>query len=179
MRAAVLDAALAALLEHGYDGMNVADIARTAGVAETTVYRRWATKADLAAAAIGELAVVENPLPDTGSLRGDLRALLAQIMALLRRPEVERLARAAVALAGDDPRRSEARTAFYRARTAGSATVAVRAIERGELPAGADAEAVIEYLVAPAYLRLLLTGGPLDEVLLDDSVDRTIAAFAR
>jgi hypothetical protein len=40
-------------------------------------------------------------------------------------------------------------------------------------------EAVIEQLVAPAYLRLLPTGGPLDHTLTADSVQRTLAAFAR
>jgi hypothetical protein len=56
-----------------------------------------------------------------------------------------------------DAEQAQARTAFHRMRTAGSAQVAVRTIERGELPAGTDPEAVIEQLVAPAYLRLLLT----------------------
>jgi AcrR family transcriptional regulator len=179
VRKAVLDAALALLLERGYDGFSIADVAQAADVAETTVYRRWPTKAELATAAIGELAATENPLPDTGSLEGDLTALLTQIVELLRRPDIERIARASAALSSDDPEQARARTAFYRMRTAGSAHVAVRAIERGELPAGTDPEAVIEQLVAPAYLRLLLTGGPLDHTLIADSVQRTLAAFAR
>jgi AcrR family transcriptional regulator len=179
VRKTVLDAALALMFERGYDGLSVAEVAQVAGVAETTVYRRWPTKADLAAAAIGELAAAENPLPDTGSLEGDLTTLLTQIVELLRRPDIERVARASVALSSDDPDQAQARMAFYRMRTAGSAQVAVRAIERGALPAGTDPEAVIEQLVAPAYLRLLLTGGPLDDALVTASVQRTLAAFAR
>jgi AcrR family transcriptional regulator len=178
VRQAVLDAALALLLERGYDGLSVAEVAQAAEVAETTVYRRWPTKAKLAAAAIGELAAAENPLPETGSLAGDLTTLLTQIVDLLRRPDIGRLARAGVAIVGDDPEQTQARTAFYRMRTAGSSQVAIRAIERGELPAGTDPEAVIEHLVAPAYLRLLLTGGPLDTALVTDCVQRTLAAFA-
>jgi AcrR family transcriptional regulator len=177
VRRAVLDAALALLLERGYDGLSVAEVARNAEVAETTVYRRWPTKADLVTAAIGELAAAKNPLPDTGSLTGDLTTLLTQIVDVLRRPEIERLARASVAVAGDNPEQTETRTVFYRTRIAGSSQVAVRAIERGELPAGTDPEAVIEHLVAPAYLRLLLTGGPLDAALVADCVQRTMAAF--
>ncbi len=178
VRKSVLDAALALLLERGYEGLSIAEVAQVAEVAETTVYRRWPAKADLAAAAIGELAAVENPLPDTGSLEGDLTALLEQIVDLLRRPDIERLARASAALSNDDAEQAQARAAFYRMRTAGSAEVAVRAIQRGELPAETDPAAVIEQLVAPAYLRLLLTGGPLDEALVTDSVRRTMAAFA-
>ncbi len=105
-----------------------------------------------------------------------MRALLGQILALLRRPEIERLTRAAVAIGGDDGL-AQARVAFFRARTAGTSDIALRAIERGELPATTDPEAVIEHLVAPAYLRLLLTGGPLDKSLLEESVSRTLAAF--
>jgi hypothetical protein len=41
------------------------------------------------------------------------------------------------------------------------------------------AEAVTEQLVAPTYLRLLLTGGPLDDALVAGSVRRTLAAFRR
>lgn len=178
VRKAVLDAALELLLERGYDGLSVAGVAQAADVAETTVYRRWASKAELAAAAIGELAAAENPLPDTGSLPGDLEALLRQVVDLLRRPDIERVIRASVALGSDEPGQAEARAAFYRMRTAGSAQIAVRAIGRGELPSGTDPEAVIEQLVAPAYLRLLLTGAPLDDALIEESVRRTLAAFA-
>jgi AcrR family transcriptional regulator len=177
VRQAVLDAALALLLERGYDGVSVAEVARAAGVAETTVYRRWPTKAGLITAAIGELAAAENPLPDTGSLTGDLTTLLTQIVDVLRRPEIERLARASVAAGGDEPEQTETRTAFYRMRVAGSAQIALRAIERGELPADTDPVAIIEYLVAPAYLRLLLTGGPLDPAFVTDCVQRALAAF--
>jgi hypothetical protein len=48
---------------------------------------------------------------------------------------------------------------------------------RGRAPA--VQEAVIEQLVAPAYLRLLPIGGPLDHTLIADSVQRTLATFAR
>jgi AcrR family transcriptional regulator len=171
-----LGAALRLLLEHGYDGLNFAEVAAEAGVSESTVYRRWPTRADLAAAAINELAIEENPLPDTGTLEGDLGQLLEQILDLLRRPEIERVVRAAIALReGEDGR--GARVAFFRSRIAGSAEIARRAIERGELPPATDPEEVIEYLVGPAYLRLLVTGGPLDAALRDRSVRRTLAAF--
>lgn len=176
MRKAALDAALAQLLQRGYEGLNIRDVADAAGIAETTVYRRWPTKAALAAAAIEQLAAADNPLPDTGTLEGDLRVLLGQILGVLRRPEIQRLVRAAVALA-DTPSVNQSSATFFAARFAGSAEVARRAIARGELARDTDAEAVIEHLVAPAYLRLLLTGRPLDAHLEQESVRRTLAAY--
>src|SRR5437667_200471 len=79
VRKSVLDAALNRLLADGFDGLSIAAVATDAGVAETTVYRRWPTKAALAAAALTELAAADNPTPDTGSLEGDLRTVLSQV----------------------------------------------------------------------------------------------------
>ncbi|MEZ0050233.1 AcrR family transcriptional regulator [Mycobacterium sp. MAA66] len=176
-RIAVLDAALNQLITHGYDGLTVANVAREAGVAETTVYRRWPTPADLAGGALAHLAQVDNPLPDTGALEGDLHTLLSQIIRLVRRPEVERILRAAAALDGGSPASAEARKSFWQNRFTGAALIVDRAIERGELAADTDPYAVIELLVAPTYVRLLLLDRPIDDELLEGSVQRTLKAF--
>ena len=178
VRMQVLDAALDRLVAVGFAGLNVRDVARAAGVAETTVYRRWPTTSDLAAAALAHFAQVENPIPDTGTLEGDLRAMLSQIFDLLRRPEVERILRAAAALDSASPDAVEARMAFWRSRFTGSAQIIDRAVDRGELPLDTDPADVIEFLVAPAYLRLLLLDRPIDDALLDLSVRNAVAAYA-
>ncbi|GAY15155.1 putative transcriptional regulator, TetR family protein [Mycobacterium sp. shizuoka-1] len=177
VRTAVLDAALQQLIEHGYEGLSIATVARIAGVAETTVYRHWPTPADLAAGAIGHLAEIDNPVPDTGGLEDDLRALLSQISELLRRPGIERILRTAAALDAGNPVSVQARKAFWEKRFAGASVIARRAVQRGELPADTDPQTLIEYLVAPTYVRLLLLDRPLDTDLLEGSVQRTLAAF--
>lgn len=177
VRTAVLDAALEQLVTHGYEGLTVANVARAAGVAETTVYRHWPTPADLAAGAVGHLAEADNPVPDTGTLEGDLRALLSQISELLRRPEVERILRAAAALDTANPSSVEARKSFWQKRFAGAAVIVERAVQRGELGLDTEPDTLIEYLVAPTYVRLLLLDRPLDEDLLEGSVRRTLSAF--
>lgn len=178
VRAAVLDAALGQLVAHGHEGLTIANVARIAEVAETTVYRHWPTPADLAAGAIAHLAESDNPVPDTGNLEGDLRALLSQISGMLRRPEVERILRAAAALDPANAGSIQARKAFWQKRFAGAAMIVERAMGRGELPAGTNADTLIEFLVAPTYVRLLLLDRPLDTDLLEESVRRTVAAFA-
>jgi AcrR family transcriptional regulator len=174
VRVAILDAALAQLMSDGYDALSIGRVAKAAGVAETTVYRRWPTSADLAASALAHLAHTENPIPDTGSLAGDLRAILRQIIDLISRPDVERIVRTSAAL---DTTAAETRKSFWENRLASSAAIVESAVTRGELAAGTDPGEVMEFLVAPAYLRLLLLDRPLDADLLETSVRRTLAAF--
>jgi len=178
VRVNVLDAALAQLLRAGYDGLNVREVARAAEVAETTIYRRWPTTHDLAAAAVAHLAHAENPIPDSGTLEEDLRSLLSQIFDLLRRPEVERILRTVAALDSRNTDAVEARKNFWRNRFASSAVLVERAIDRGDLPPDTDPAVFVEFLVAPAYLRLLLLDRPLDDELFEHSVRATIAAYA-
>src|SRR5436190_210015 len=83
-KATVLDAAVATLAEHGVAGFTVEAIAARTGVAKTTIYRHWPTRADLLVAAI---ACFEDrvPTPDTGTVRGDLVLLLRTLAANLSR----------------------------------------------------------------------------------------------
>ncbi|MGH2910532.1 MAG: helix-turn-helix domain-containing protein, partial [Solirubrobacteraceae bacterium] len=77
--AVILDATLVVLAEHGYDGMTIDMVAARAGSARATVYRRWPTKAELVLEAVARMSrddVGDDPLPDTGSLRGDMTAMI-------------------------------------------------------------------------------------------------------
>lgn len=74
---ALLDATWAELVEHGYGALTIDAVAHRAETSRTVVYRRWATKAELAQAAIGHVGRRKQlSPPDTGSLRGDLLAIL-------------------------------------------------------------------------------------------------------
>lgn len=75
--AKILDSALAVLAETGYEGMTIDMVAAHSGSARATVYRRWATKADLVVDAVRHMSASDTAqlaLPDTGTLRGDLIA---------------------------------------------------------------------------------------------------------
>ncbi|MGH3599258.1 MAG: TetR/AcrR family transcriptional regulator [Pseudonocardiaceae bacterium] len=75
----ILESTLVMLAEHGYDGMTIDLVAAHAGMARATVYRRWPTKADLVLSAVARLSrddVDLEHLPDTGSLRGDMVAMI-------------------------------------------------------------------------------------------------------
>src|SRR5258708_21844544 len=78
---AILNAALAALTEHGYDATNMDDIATRAGVGKAAIYRRWSSKAALIADTLiyWRPDLLTNDAPDTGSLAGDIDALVERV----------------------------------------------------------------------------------------------------
>lgn len=74
---AILAAAWDELLEHGYAGFTIDGVARRAGTSRPVVYRRWATRQELLRDAVAHRGAQEHrSVPDTGSLREDLRAIL-------------------------------------------------------------------------------------------------------
>jgi AcrR family transcriptional regulator len=76
--AAIVEAAAKVFFSEGFQRMTVPGVAATAGVAKTTVYRRYPAPVDLALAAIAHLNTT-HPGPDTGSARDDLVTLLDQV----------------------------------------------------------------------------------------------------
>jgi AcrR family transcriptional regulator len=78
---AILNAALAALTENGYDATNMDDIAARAGVGKAAIYRRWSSKAALITDTLvyWRPDLLTNDAPDTGSLAGDLDALVERV----------------------------------------------------------------------------------------------------
>jgi AcrR family transcriptional regulator len=90
---AILQAALALLSEVGFEVMSMEAIAARAGVGKTTIYRRYASKAELVADAI-EAIREEIVIPDTGTFERDLDALIQNAAQITLTP----LGRQAVAM---------------------------------------------------------------------------------
>src|ERR1700733_1916686 len=84
---AILAATLDLLAERGLDAMSIEEVAARAGVGKATIYRRWSSKGLLALDAFVRSFREQQPLPDTGTLRGDLTAALtAWIRAVTETP---------------------------------------------------------------------------------------------
>ncbi|TQM33623.1 TetR/AcrR family transcriptional regulator [Nocardia bhagyanarayanae] len=173
VREAVLTATLDQVAEHGIEGLTIGDVAARAGVAETTIYRRWGTRTALIAEAVTEMAAVGNPAPDTGTLRGDLRQLAEQISHLISRPGIARLLGTTIALSAD-PDVAAARHRFWNERFERTSHVIRRAVDRGELPDDVDPREVLETLSAPLYFRLLVSDQPLDSAFVTRCIDHTL-----
>ncbi|MBF6468317.1 TetR/AcrR family transcriptional regulator [Nocardia beijingensis] len=178
VREAVLTATLDQVAEHGIEGLTVGDVAARAGVALTTIYRRWGTRTALIAEAVTELAAAANPAPDTGSLRGDLQQLAEQISHLISRPGLARLVGTTIALSAD-PEVAAARHRFWEDRFQRSSQVIARAVERGELAEDVDPREVLETLSAPLYFRLLVADTALDDAFLARCVDNTLTLHGK
>ncbi|GAA4095915.1 TetR-like C-terminal domain-containing protein [Streptomyces hundungensis] len=167
VRAAVLRAAGDALVEHGFDRLDLADVARRAEVGKTTVYRRWSTTTGLVADLLDDMAEQSSPRADTGSLDGDLRANARLVAGTLTDPRQGALFKAVIAAATCDDRAAGALRRFYATRIEEWAPCVTRAAERGEVPPGTDAREVIRAVSAPLYYRFLVSGDPLDEPTAD------------
>lgn len=178
VRGAVLLATLELLAERGYEGAELPEVARRAGVHPTTVYRRWGTKSRLVGEALLERSRPLSPTPDTGSLRTDLERLLLEGAGLVRTPAVRALFE--VLLAGSADPSDEvavARDRFWDAHLDEARGIVERAVARSELPNGTDPAALVDLVIGPALLRLVLMGQDLEPVELSRIVDRAIAAL--
>lgn len=175
VREAVLDATTAELADGGYQSLTVEGVAQRAGVHKTTVYRRWRDPAGLVADALDRSAGQAWPIPDTGSLTSDLRALTELLRVGFTAPESGPVATAFVAAGMQHPDTAAALRAFYTARHGEAAVIVDRAVARGELTEGIDAAEVIRFALAPLFHRLFVTH---EEVTAADALRAADAAVA-
>jgi AcrR family transcriptional regulator len=176
VRAAVLAATLAELAGTGYAALTVENVARRAGVHKTTIYRRWKDREGLVTDAMTDLAATQVPFPDTGDIDTDLRRLARSFVAFLNSPTGQAVAAATLSDASRIPEVADAKHRFFEDRFRRAEPVISAAIARGELPAGTDPAELIRTLVAPIYLRLLVTGEPIDATTADNAAKVALAA---
>jgi AcrR family transcriptional regulator len=167
---AVGDATLAVMAEKGFADFTITDVAARAGVHETSIYRRWGSRENLIAETL--LAYSERliPVPNTGSIRTDLRELLAAVADYLTTP-IGRAMSHALAFSGDEARWEKVRFDFWTTRLRLARTIVERAIERREVPPDTDARFLLETLVAPLQFRVLATREAIDRDLCDRLAD--------
>jgi len=175
--ARVLRATLVELARVGYARLRVEEIAARAGVNKTTVYRRWPTHAQLVDAALREgLARTTPPVPDTGSLRGDLLALLREQVESARSPLRRGIVRVLHAERAEADLEVVVR-AIREERRARRLEVVRRGVERGELPPATDTRLLLDLVFAPLFARLYTWGEPVDDRFLEDTVDVVLAGI--
>lgn len=171
--AAILDAALQLLAERGYDGVTMEGVAERAGVAKTTVYRRWPTRSALVAG-LAETLTAPVRIPTTGTLEGDLRALLGDVARALKAPHARRVIPRALADAREHADLAATLRPFWAARRQLTIDILQRGIERGELRSDLDLEGAADALYGPIYYRYLVTGAPLTKPVVHSIVARAL-----
>ncbi|MFD3516741.1 TetR/AcrR family transcriptional regulator [Streptomyces sp. NPDC058657] len=178
---AIRDALLAELAAVGYARMSIEGIARRAGVGKTAVYRRWRSKLHLVLDLVSAFAAEGLPAPATGSLHGDVRALLEVVSHALRHPVASQVVPDLLVEAVRSPEIAEAvRAALLDPQHGVAAQVVRDAVARGELPEGADPERALDLVVGPLYWRLVVvrTEPPAGHTAyLDDLAASAVAAL--
>lgn len=173
VREKVHDATVEVLLEAGLEGFGIPEVAERAGVHKTSIYRRWGDASGLLLDALLSRVGEEVPIPNTGSLRGDLRELVRKVAEFLESPIGSALVRTTTVEMGS-AELSTGRGRYWEQRFSLNRGIFERAIERGELAVGTDTDLALEVLIGPLYLRVLVTGEPLEEGFLDGVVETVL-----
>ncbi|MFD4505093.1 TetR/AcrR family transcriptional regulator [Streptomyces sp. NPDC058464] len=165
LREDVTEAIRAAVFEElaavGYARMSIEGIARRAGVGKTAVYRRWRSKLHLVLDVVSALAVLGLPVPDTGSLEGDLRLLYEVTSRALRHPVASQIIPDLQAEAARNPDIAEAMQKTLREGQEGVASKIIEAAQRrGELAEGLDDDLAMDLISGPLYWRSVVIRTP-------------------
>jgi AcrR family transcriptional regulator len=161
---AILAAALASFAEEGYAGVSIEGVAARAGVGKATIYRRYASKAQLVVEAVRVGACLNDHLPDTGDLRSDLAGMLRALVERLRSADGAVLLTFAAERLLHPELAAEFERSVIGAKRAHARSLIAAAVHRGELPADTDIELVAE--VGPAIVwHHALYGLPLTDEL--------------
>jgi AcrR family transcriptional regulator len=141
---AMLQAALELLAEVGFNAMSMEAIAARAGVGKTTIYRRYASKAELIADAI-ESVREETILPDTGTLWGDIEALIENAAQITLSPIGRQTVSMIISSASSNPQFAQIYwTKYLHPRRQSFAVVLERAKARNEVQANLDPDLVFD-----------------------------------
>jgi AcrR family transcriptional regulator len=156
----ILDAARQALFTAGYAGLAIDEVAQRAGVAKTTLYRRWPTKAQLVVALITELRA-EVPFRPTGDHRRDLSTLVGAIAKSLSEAPPALIADL-LAAAVRDRRVGDSVRSLWAERHRAVTAVVAQAQAAGLTDNSVPPAVLVDQLVGPLYYRLLVTGEPIN-----------------
>ncbi|MFI9508202.1 TetR/AcrR family transcriptional regulator [Nocardia sp. NPDC052566] len=168
---AILTAALDLVAERGYPALTVDAVAERAKASKATIYRRWRGKAELIKAALDAYDADHNAaIEDTGTLRGDLIAVLEALRAKSSERFTAIVGGLAAAMRHDAELAAALREHIENEELSPFHDALVRAIERGDLPADTDAELIHD--VAEAMIqRQLLIGAGFDDHFIGRLVD--------
>ncbi|ORB82977.1 TetR family transcriptional regulator [Mycobacterium kansasii] len=177
----ILEAALTGVADKGYDQLSMDDIAARAGVGKAAIYRRWPSKAELVADAIAQWRRARAPVdpPDTGSLRGDIDALVAAVpdfddadqstIRIIVGVATAAMHHPVLAAALDDLVLSRPRQLLR--------VVLDHAVARGEVAAGRDLSLIPDVAMGLNVLRVM-TGRPIDRVFVRRVLEDVILPLA-
>lgn len=178
-RERVLTTTLDLLTEAGLDELTIDDISRRSGVAKTTIYRHWPNRSALVIDACSRMTDGEQAPPDTGSLEGDVRAILTNIAELLGTARWSSIVPSIVDVAEHDPAFADIHGRIQRGHAAPLRAALDRAAYRGEIPSTADRDAIPAALLGPLFYRRWFSREPIDTMFLEMIIRSTVDGLRR
>jgi len=173
IRASVHQAVADLVAARGYGNFSIGDVAAQARVADSSIYRRWGTLENLTMEVAITRLTAGSPIPDTGTLAGDLRAYAAGVARDVNGPDGLAVLRLVIALSDAGEPGLAARDRFLAERRRQLEEMLDRAQARGERrPAAVD---IVDHVLAPLYVRTLFGMGSLTPGYADALVDRVLA----
>jgi AcrR family transcriptional regulator len=174
---AITTAAIDELAETGYARLTTDRVARRAGASKSAIYRRWPSKLPMVVDGLARFSTMTRPTPDTGTLRGDVRAVMQAAFDWVTDPRIRAVLPDLIAESDRNPVLAEAVAHHItRPRMTWARTALDRARERGEL-AAEDVDLVLDLTIAPVFWRLT-HARPVDDRYLDRLTDLTIGGVA-
>ncbi|WP_126601740.1 TetR/AcrR family transcriptional regulator [Dictyobacter aurantiacus] len=170
----VLQAASELLTESGLEGVSVEEVSRRSGVAKTTIYRHWATRADLVIDACSQINTKQD-VPDTGSFEGDITAFLTSMATLLRTARWSSVVPSIIDAAERDPDIAQIHGIIQRGHAAPLREIIARAVRNGEIPMSTDPSTLIAVLLGPLFYRRWFSREPLDDTFVKAVVQNVIS----
>lgn len=174
----VLEATFELLMENGVSGLTIDEVSHRSGAAKTTIYRHWPDRSSLILDACSRIADTQEPV-DTGSLEGDLTAIVSTLADLLGSARWASILPSIVDVAERDPDFANVHRAIQHGHAAPIRTALGRAVERGEIASVRDADTITAMLMGPLFYRRWFARQPTDEPIIDAIVSATLGALRR
>ena len=179
--AAILRETLAVLAEAGYERLSVEAVARRAGTAKTSVYRRWPTKDALVLAALRGYLARPEPAPPAaskaqpgGTLRADLLAHARRLAALLTPERAAVFAGLLLAMRTNPALAAAVRAQLVERELGAMTAILERAAQRGEAGGGPPVALFAQVLPSLLFTRLVVLDAPVDDRFLTMVVDEVL-----
>jgi AcrR family transcriptional regulator len=167
---AILTATRELLSEVGVAGLSMDVLAQRAGVGKATIYRRWDSKEALILEAL-RMSTTPIPVPDEGNLRDDLFAYMDAVIECFSPGRGEDVLPHLIEASCYDEQLRASLDDYTLSRQATIRLLLGRGIERGELPADADVDLIVDVILAPFFYHHLLTGATVDRDFTHRLVD--------
>jgi AcrR family transcriptional regulator len=179
LESAILEAALAELAEVGYARLSVERVAERAGASKASLYRRWPSKVELVMDAVYHVFPDAGSPPDTGSLRGDLLAIMRAVAEQLAGPAGQALGGVLSDALGDPDQARRVRSYARGTSQVGMREIVRRAISRGEVDPTAVTERRLESGHALMRHHFITRGVPIPDDVIVEIVDEVTIPLLR